>query len=106
MHLLDYNPDDLDVTISELLVATSDSADPDLPDVVPTVLRMLRTRLGMGTCQGRMCSAAVAEMIAHAHNIPLDQLEPYHAQPPLSPLPGPTGCAAGVRARARPAPVG
>ena len=37
MHLLDYNPDDLDVTISELLVATSDSADPDLPDVVPTV---------------------------------------------------------------------
>lgn len=47
MHLLDYNPDDLDVTISELLVATSDSADPDLPDVVPTVLRMLRTRLGM-----------------------------------------------------------
>ncbi len=45
-----------------------------------------QARPGMGTCQGRMCSAAVAEMIAHAHNIPLDQLEPYHAQPPLSPF--------------------
>ena len=47
MHLFDYNPDDLDVTISEMLVATSDSADPDLPTVVPTVLKLLRTRLGM-----------------------------------------------------------
>ena len=44
---LDYNPDDLDVTISELLVATSDSADPDLPAAVPQVLQLLRTRLGM-----------------------------------------------------------
>ncbi|RZJ60636.1 MAG: GAF domain-containing protein [Acidovorax sp.] len=47
MHFLDYNPDDLDVTISELLVATSDSADPELPAVVATVLKLLRTRLGM-----------------------------------------------------------
>lgn len=44
---LDYDPDDLDVTISELLVATSDSADPDLPAAVPEVLKLLRTRLGM-----------------------------------------------------------
>lgn len=44
---LDYNPDDLDVKISELLVATSDSADPALPSAVPAVLRLLRTRLGM-----------------------------------------------------------
>lgn len=47
MHLFDYDPDDLDVTICELLVATSDSADPDLPAVVPTVLKLLRTKLGM-----------------------------------------------------------
>lgn len=45
-----------------------------------------QARSGMGTCQGRMCSATVAEMIAHAHSIPLDNLEPYHAQPPLTPL--------------------
>lgn len=44
---LDYNPDDLDVTISELLVATSDSADPELPAAIPQVLQLLRTRLGM-----------------------------------------------------------
>lgn len=44
---LDYNPDDLDVTISELLVATSDACDPELPTAVPEVLKLLRTRLGM-----------------------------------------------------------
>lgn len=44
---LDYEPDDLDVKISELLVATSDSADPELPAAVPEVLKLLRTRLGM-----------------------------------------------------------
>lgn len=47
MHMLDYNPDDLDVTITELLVATSDSADHELPPVVPAVLQLLRKRLGM-----------------------------------------------------------
>ncbi|WP_394789374.1 GAF domain-containing protein [Rhodoferax sp.] len=44
---LEYEPDDLDVTISELLVATSDSADPELPAAVPEILKLLRTRLGM-----------------------------------------------------------
>lgn len=46
MHL-DYAPDDIDVTISHLLVATSDTADPDLPPAVSEVLRLLRVRLGM-----------------------------------------------------------
>lgn len=45
--LLDYEPDDLDVKISELLVATSDTADPALPRAVPEVLKLLRTKLGM-----------------------------------------------------------
>ena len=44
---LDYEPDDVDVKISELLVATSDSADPELPAAVPEVLKLLRTCLGM-----------------------------------------------------------
>lgn len=44
---LNYEPDDLDVKISELLVATSDSADPELPAAVPEVLKLLRTCLGM-----------------------------------------------------------
>lgn len=45
--LLDYNPDDLDVKISELLVATSDSSDPELPAAVPEVLRLIRSKLNM-----------------------------------------------------------
>lgn len=44
---LDYQPDDLDVKICELLVATSDACDPELPAAVPEVLKLLRTRLGM-----------------------------------------------------------
>ena len=45
--MFDYHPDDLDVTISEMLVATSDSADHELPEVVSAVLKLLRKRLGM-----------------------------------------------------------
>ncbi len=45
--MLDYNPEDLDVTISELLVATSDCADPELPAAVPEVLRLIRSKLNM-----------------------------------------------------------
>lgn len=45
-----------------------------------------QARPGMGTCQGRMCSAAVAEMIANANAVPLERLAPYHAQLPLVPL--------------------
>lgn len=45
-----------------------------------------QARPGMGTCQGRMCSAAVAEMIAQTMAIPLERLTSYHAQLPLVPL--------------------
>lgn len=45
-----------------------------------------QARPGMGTCQGRMCGQAVAEMIAHTQGLPLDQLPQYTAQPPLFPL--------------------
>lgn len=44
---LDYDPDDLDVKVAELLVATSDAADPALPTAIPEVLKLLRLRLGM-----------------------------------------------------------
>jgi len=46
MHL-DYDPDDLDVKVSELLVATSDATDAELPGEVSEVLRLLRERLDM-----------------------------------------------------------
>ena len=68
---LDYNPDDLDVTISELLVATSDAADPDLPAAVPQVLKLLRTRLNMDVAfvsqitEGRRTIKAVDLSLIH-----------------------------------------
>lgn len=46
MHL-DYNPDDIEVKISELLVATCDGADPELPAAIREVLQLIRTRLHM-----------------------------------------------------------
>ena len=69
------------VTIAEFEQVASEPTSHSLNDI------RRRTRMGMGTCQGRMCSAAVAEMIAHAHGLPIETLPPYHAQPPLFPLP-------------------
>ncbi len=45
-----------------------------------------QTRAGMGECQGRMCSSAVAEIISQTHGIPLENIEPYRAQFPLIPV--------------------
>lgn len=47
MRYLDYEPDDIDVQVAELLVATSDSADPLLHPKVPEALRILREHLKM-----------------------------------------------------------
>jgi len=45
--MFDFDTDDIDVVISELLVATADNADPLLDDSVKEVLISLRARLGM-----------------------------------------------------------
>lgn len=47
MNFLDYDPDDIDVRISELLVATVDAADPLLHPKVGQALGILREHLGM-----------------------------------------------------------
>jgi hypothetical protein len=47
MHYLDYDPDDIDVRIAELLMATTDSADPLLHPKVQEALHVLRERLSM-----------------------------------------------------------
>ena len=41
---LGYQPDDLMVKVSELMVATSDESDEGIDDSVPEVLRLLRSR--------------------------------------------------------------
>jgi GAF domain-containing protein len=47
MHNLDYEPGDLQVKVSELLVATSDESDLAIDGAVPEVLRLLRDRMKM-----------------------------------------------------------
>jgi GAF domain-containing protein len=46
-HDLGFEPDDLTVSISELLVATADQSDTLIDDAVPELLRLLRERLKM-----------------------------------------------------------
>lgn len=44
---LDYKPDDLMVTVSELMVATADGADAEIDESVLQVLRLLREKMQM-----------------------------------------------------------
>jgi bacterioferritin-associated ferredoxin len=45
------------------------------------------TRAGMGSCQGRVCSPALASMLAHRRGIPLDAIAPPSIRPPVTPVP-------------------
>jgi Sarcosine oxidase A3 domain len=45
------------------------------------------SRVGMGRCQGRYCGHAAAEVIAHAANVPLEQVGRLRGQAPVKPLP-------------------
>lgn len=44
------------------------------------------SRVGMGRCQGRYCGHAAAEIIAHAANVPLEQVGRLRGQAPVKPL--------------------
>jgi bacterioferritin-associated ferredoxin len=44
------------------------------------------TRCGMGPCQGRMCGATAAEVMAAARGMPVEQIEPYRTRFPTKPL--------------------
>ena len=44
------------------------------------------TRCGMGPCQGRMCGATAAEVMAEARGVPVEQVEPYRTRFPTKPL--------------------
>lgn len=45
------------------------------------------SRIGMGRCQGRMCGAAAAEILAHATGLPLQQVGRLRGQAPIKPIP-------------------
>ncbi|ETF04381.1 (2Fe-2S)-binding protein [Advenella kashmirensis W13003] len=44
------------------------------------------SRVGMGRCQGRMCGAGAAMLLAHEQTIPLSGIERLRSQPPVKPL--------------------
>jgi len=45
------------------------------------------SRVGMGRCQGRMCAAAAAEILAEVVRVPVHQVGRIRAQAPIKPLP-------------------
>jgi len=45
------------------------------------------TRMGMGSCQGRMCGPAVQEIVARAKGIPPAEIAPLTPRPPIRPVP-------------------
>jgi NAD(P)H-nitrite reductase large subunit len=46
----------------------------------------LRTRAGMGACQGIFCVPVIAAMVAQATGTPIDRLAPMTARPPVRPI--------------------
>lgn len=47
----------------------------------------IRTRAGMGYCQGRMCGYLISRLIAQQTGTSLDQIEPDTPRPPVKPVP-------------------
>ncbi|MFN4089864.1 MAG: (2Fe-2S)-binding protein, partial [Alphaproteobacteria bacterium] len=44
------------------------------------------TRCGMGPCQGRICGLTVAETIAAARGLPVEDIGYYRIRPPIKPV--------------------
>lgn len=70
-----------EVTAGTLRQAARDGAAPEI-----NRMKAL-TRVGMGRCQGRMCGAASAELLAQALGTGPDGVGRLRGQPPVKPLP-------------------
>ena len=67
---------------------TAARVDQALDEGVGDLGQMKRmTRAGMGECQGRICSPALAHLIAHRRDIPLEAIAPPSIRPPVTPVP-------------------
>ncbi|KGM30043.1 bacterioferritin-associated ferredoxin, partial [Inquilinus limosus] len=44
-------------------------------------------RVGMGRCQGRMCGAAAAEILAAHRGVPVEAVGRLRGQAPVKPIP-------------------
>lgn len=87
VHWAAQAPDDLvvcrceEITAGELRRQVREAGAPEM-----NRLKAL-SRVGMGRCQGRMCGAAAAEILAHASGQDIAQVGRLRAQAPLKPLP-------------------
>jgi bacterioferritin-associated ferredoxin len=68
-----------DVTAPEIQAAMDEGAT-TLNDI------KRRTRAGMGMCQGRWCSHALAALVAERTGQPMRALAPMTARPPVCPI--------------------
>lgn len=69
-----------EITEAEILEAIHEGAR-TLADV------KRRTRVGMGTCQGKTCQRIVAAILARELGCSIGEITPFHSRPPTRPMP-------------------
>lgn len=79
--LPDYNPDDVDVQIAELLVATADQSDEALDERVGATLRLLREKLGMDVVFVSRFADGRREILKEDHAPEAGVLQAGHSDP-------------------------
>jgi len=70
-----------EITAGELRACAQDSGARDLNRLKAF------SRIGMGRCQGRICGAAAAQLLAEAVSCPVQEVGRLRAQPPVKPVP-------------------
>ncbi|MCK1713348.1 MULTISPECIES: NAD(P)/FAD-dependent oxidoreductase [unclassified Bradyrhizobium] len=73
------------ITAGELRAAANEALATLPPSEVNRAKAL--TRVGMGRCQGRVCGAAAAEILATTLSCPIEQVGRLRGQPPVKPIP-------------------
>ena len=73
------------ITAGELRAAANETLATLPPSEVNRAKAL--TRVGMGRCQGRVCGAAAAEVLAAKLSCPLEEVGRLRGQPPVKPIP-------------------
>jgi D-hydroxyproline dehydrogenase subunit alpha len=71
-----------DVTVGQMQDALTADAE-----IASASTAKLRTRVGMGFCQGRMCELSVRRLLAARRGCRIDEVPGYTVRPPVKPLP-------------------
>ncbi|MCP3468847.1 NAD(P)/FAD-dependent oxidoreductase [Bradyrhizobium sp. CCGUVB1N3] len=73
------------ITAGELRAAANEALATLPPSEVNRAKAL--TRVGMGRCQGRVCGAAAAEVLAATLSCPVEEVGRLRGQPPVKPIP-------------------